>query len=361
MIVGVHFVHVGTRWYVYGWRGGPRIATVEGGGKPRLSREMEEAVRAVRAAANAGDETIGGLVRDWRRSPEWTALALTTKRTWGTWTARIEDKWGKVPLEVWNDQRMIGKVVAWRDSFADSPRAADIGITVLSRLLEWGRLRARVRVNVASGIPQLYRGGDRATIIWTADDMARFRASAEALKLPHVVDVLELAALTGLRRADLAALKWSEVGEHAIVRTALKRSRGRRRRAAVPIIPELAALLERLRARPRKPGVETVLVNSFGRPWGSPVSLGDRFHAVRDHAGIVEAGDPALGEPDRAKHLHDLRGTYVTVLCRKELTDAQIAEIIAWSPQNVCQIRKAYVDDAAVVVAIGRRLSAAPL
>jgi hypothetical protein len=41
---------------------------------------------------------------------------------------------------------------------AATPRAADIGVTVLSRLLEWGRLRARVRVNVAAGIPQLYRG-----------------------------------------------------------------------------------------------------------------------------------------------------------------------------------------------------------
>jgi integrase len=147
---------------------------------------------------------------------------------------------------------------------------------------------------------------------------------------------------------------------HAIVRTALKRSRGRRRRAAVPIIPELAALLERLRARPRKPGVETVLVNSFGRPWGSPVSLGDRFHRGPRPCRDRRARERRLA-PDRPKHLHDLRGTYVTVLCRKELTDAQIAEIIAWSPQNVSQIRKAYVDDAAVVVAIGRRLSAAPL
>jgi hypothetical protein len=75
-LVGVHYVHVGTRWYVYAWRGGPRIATVEGGAKPRLSREMEGAVRTARDKAIAGDETIGGLVRDWRRSPEWAALAL---------------------------------------------------------------------------------------------------------------------------------------------------------------------------------------------------------------------------------------------------------------------------------------------
>src|SRR4051812_48481146 len=103
---GVHFVKAvakdgSHRWYVYAWRGGPRIATVDGGPQPRLSREMESAVKEARARAAASDETTGGLVRDWRLSPEWALLAFSTKRTWSTWTARIEDKWGKVPLEVW--------------------------------------------------------------------------------------------------------------------------------------------------------------------------------------------------------------------------------------------------------------------
>jgi hypothetical protein len=109
-----------------------------------------------------------------RDDPRLAALARmggacpNTRDTWTVPLARIEDKWGRLPVELWNDPRMVGKVVAWRDSLAATPRAADIGVTVLSRLLEWGRLRARVRVNVAPGIPQLYRGADRAEIIWTA-------------------------------------------------------------------------------------------------------------------------------------------------------------------------------------------------
>jgi integrase len=357
---GAHFVRSASgSWYVYAWRGGPRIATVDGGDKPRLTRELEAAIRDARARAAASDETIGGLLRDWRRSPEWEALALTTKRAWSTFTARIEGKWGATPLEVWSDPRMVGKVMAWRDSFKATPRSADEAVKVLSRLLEWGRLRARVRFNVAAGVPTLYRGADRSTIIWTPEDEAAFCRSALMLGLPHVIDVLALASLTGFRRADLAALKWSEVGEHAIVRTALKKSRGRRRRATVPIIPPLAQLLAELRTRPRAAGVDTVLVNSFGRPWGSPVSLGDRFGEVRDHAGIVEPANAELGIPERAKHLHDCRGTYVTHLCRVQppLTDEQIADLTAWTPANVSEIRKTYVDDAAVVVAIGRRIA----
>jgi hypothetical protein len=120
------------------------------------------------------------------------------------------------------------------------------------------------------------------------------------------------------------------------------------------MLPELAVLIEDLRTRPRKPGVDTLLVNSRGEAW-SPDALGKRFGEVRTHAGIVHR---ETGEPDRPKHLHDVRGTYVTRLCRVGLTDEEIANNVAWSPQNVARIRRTYVDDAAVVVALSRRIAA---
>lgn len=356
MTAGVHYVRSGGRWYVYAWRGGPRIATIDGGAKPKLSREQEKAVEDAREAAQKrGDDTLAGMIRDWRRSPEWTALAPQTRDTWQVALTRIEDKWGKLAVQLWNEPRMVGDVVDWRDSLRATPRAADIGVTVLSRLLEWGRLRARVQVNVAAGVPSLYRGADRAEILWTADDVDAFCRSALMLERPLLVDCLFLAAWTGMRLADLAAVTFAECGEQAIIRKAAKRSRGRRRRAAVPILAPLRSLIEELRTRPRVPGVETLLVNSHGRAWSAD-ALGKRFGEVARHAKIehVEAGEEA-----RAKHLHDLRGTFVTHLCRAGLTDEEIANIVAWSPQNVSRIRRVYVDDAAVVVAIGRRISAA--
>jgi hypothetical protein len=355
-LAGIHFVHVGSRWYVYAWRGGPRIATFEGGEKPRLSRELEQKVKEARAnAAAQGDDTLGGMIRDWRRSPEWRALAPSTRDTWTVPLARIEDKWGKLPVELWNDPRMVGKAVAWRDSFADRPRAADIAVTVLSRLLEWGRLRARVRVNVAAGIPNLYTGADRAEIVWLQQDVDAFYRSALILDRLLLIDCLDLAQWTGFRLADLATVTFGEVGPEAIVRKALKRSRGRRRRAVVPILPPLKALIDELRSRPRAKGVDTLLVNSWGQAWSAD-ALGKRFGEVRTHAKIVHK---EAGEPDRAKHLHDVRGTFVTHLCRVGLTDEEIANIVAWSPVNVGRIRRTYVDDAAVVVALSRRINAA--
>jgi hypothetical protein len=355
-VTGVHYVKAGQRWYVYAWRGGPRIATIDGGARPRLSREQEQAVTAARAAiADPGAGTLGGLVRDWRRSPEWKGLAASTRETWTVPLTRIEDKWGKLPVELWNDPRMVGKVVDWRDGMAATPRAADIAVTVLSRLLEWARLRARVRVNVAGGIPSLYQGGNRAEIVWLQEDEEAFVRSALVLERPLLIDAFDLAQWTGFRLADLAAVTFAEVGPEAIVRRALKKSRGRRRRAVVPILPQLARLIEDLRTRPRKPGVDTLLVNSLGQAWSAD-ALGKRFGEIRTHAGIVHREE---GEPDRAKHLHDVRGTFVTHLCRAGLTDEEIANIVAWSPQNVGRIRRTYVDDAAVVVALSRRINAA--
>lgn len=63
----------------------------------------------------------------------------------------------------------------------------------------------------------------------------------------------------------------------------------------------------------------------------------------------------------KTKHLHDLRGTFATKLIMHGagLTDQEVADIMGWSPQQVADIRRVYVDQARVVVAIGRRIRGA--
>ncbi len=343
------------RWYVYAWRGGPCVAKRVGGGRPKLTKQEAASIgEAVKAHHSPEPGTLLSLAREWKRHDDWKALAVTTKATWGRELDLIEAKWGKTPLSFWSDARMVTVVVDWRDSRSETARSADIGVTVLKALLEFGRLKGRVTINIAEGIPSLYSGGDREEIIWTDDDMARFAILAPE----RILDGLRLATLTGLRRADLMALTWGEVGEHAIVRTAMKKSRGKRRRAAVPLIDDAKALLAELRTRYRREGVDHVLVDSYGRPW-KPASYSAQFNAIRDQAGIIEPGNPRLEIPDRKKHLHDARGTFCTHLCRTNLTDEEIGRIMAWSPATVGNIRRVYVDDAAVVVALARRIGPA--
>jgi len=368
VIKGLHFVKKSKpgkpiRWYVYASRnGGPCILKTVGPKKPVLSRE--HIAKLLEALPPKDEGTLAELIRKWRRSPEWKRLATGTVATWGFALDAIEGKWGSTPLAVWNDYRMVSKVVDWRDSRANTPRAADIGVTVLSRLLEFGRLRALLRINVAGKIPAIYEGADRAEIIWTQADVSAYYAAADGEKGrgEPAKDILDLATCTGMRRSDLAAVTWDEVFDQAIVRVALKKSRGRRRRAVIPLTDETRAILARLKTRKRAQGVKNLLVNSFGRRW-SPGSLAQAFNVTRNAAnggaGIVHCGNPELGEPDKTKHLHDCRGTFVTHLCRTDLTDVEIANIVAWSPENVGRVRRIYVDDAQVVVALAERIAKA--
>lgn len=350
-------------WYIYAWRGGPRIGRVESRGRPNLTHEQLHALKQQLDERYAVDPTtLRSLIREWRSqnpdrpsSPEWEALADGTKKTWGHALDLIEEKWGDVPLSIWSDPRMTAKVVAWRDSRAATPRAADIGVGTLRALLEFGRLRGRVTINVAANIPTLYRNGQRAAIIWTVDDMRRFAETAKRLDRMHVVDGMRLAALTGLRRADLVTLEWGHVGETAIRKLALKTSRRKRQYVTVPIIPELQSLLSELRNRPRQDGVNTVLVNSHGLPWTGD-GFGGTFNRVRDEADIVHIDEDS--KESKRKHLHDIRGTFCTkLLTEAGLSDEEAAGIMGWSVAQVSSIRRIYVDQSSLITSIAERMT----
>lgn len=76
---------------------------------------------------------------------------------------------------------------------------------------------------------------------------------------------------------------------------------------------------------------------------------------MRDLIGIVHV-DPETGV-ERKKHLHDARGTFATKLvATSDLTDQEVAGMMGWSPEEVSRIRHVYVDQRAIVVAIGERL-----
>jgi hypothetical protein len=123
------------------------------------------------------------------------------------------------------------------------------------------------------------------------------------------------------------------------------------------LIADAKALLDELRGRYRAEGVDHVLVDSLGRAW-NPLSFSAQFNAARDKAGICEVGGREQETETRKKHLHDVRGTFCTHLCRTGLTNEEIARIMAWAPDRVENIRRVYVDDAAIVVALAERIGA---
>lgn len=151
-------------------------------------------------------------------------------------------------------------------------------------------------------------------------------------------------------------LTWRQVGQFAIVKRTLKRSAGKRRLMTMPLIPALHALLEDLRTRQRKPEVETVLVNSHGVSWTGD-GFGGSFNRIRDAAKIIHVDDESGA--GAKKHLHDVRGAFCTkLLTQTDLSDRQIADVMGWSPERVSGIRRVYVDQSKVLIALGERMSA---
>lgn len=368
---GIHIVKVArpgkpTRWYIYAWRGGPAIRVHPGTDRPRLTREDIAAIAAAHAADRAPADTVAGLTSMWTQSREWQALAISTADLWSGALLRIEAKWGKVPLRVFADPRMTPKILKWRDDMGNTPRAADEHVKVLRMLLAWGMLHGRVICNPAAAIPTLYRGGQREEIVWLPEDCAAFDREADPNKRgpqQWLVDARRLAELTGLRRADLVAVTFADVSETHIALTAGKKSNGKRRRVVVPIVPGLRELVAELRTRHRNEGVTTLIVGSRGNPV-TPGTLTVEFNRRRNAAnagrGIVYPAQHADEHP-RAKHLHDLRGTFATRLMTLpggSLTDAQIALILGWTEHRIAAIRRRYVDETAIVVAIATRMAA---
>lgn len=124
-IDGLHFVRKRKAgnpivWYVYAWRGGPQVARREGVARPKLSTgELRAVAEARESAVRADPRSLRSLIREWRSespgrpsSPEWARLADGTKKTWGSQLNAIDEKWGEAPLSLWNDPRMVAKVVA---------------------------------------------------------------------------------------------------------------------------------------------------------------------------------------------------------------------------------------------------------
>ncbi|MBB6123736.1 tyrosine-type recombinase/integrase [Sphingobium subterraneum] len=293
-------------------------------------------------AEPTGERRFNDIIDAYLASPEWANLAKGTRRTWSGIVERIRDEWADTPAAAWSNPQQLMEIIRWRNTRAHQPRTADHRITVLHHLLSWARLHGEVSINIATNIPRLYRNGTRAEIIWLEDEIARFCAAAP----PQIADGMRLAALTGLRCADLIGLTWPEIDDVKVVRITLKSQR-RRKRAIIPLTPALRQLLDELAIRHRRPGVNTVLVNSWGRSW-SVEGFGHGFNKIRDAFDVRHTDG-------RKKHLHDVRGTYATRLVLLGLSDQEIGDIMGWSAIQVSEVRKLYVQDDAAVRMISAR------
>lgn len=309
---GVHVVQSNGKTYVYAWRGGPRVRSEPG--TPEFVAELAELTKGRRTADRSKLESLIGQLR---ASDYWKSeISAKTRQNWTPWLDRIETKFGKTSIAAFDRPLIRVAIRKWRDQWKATPRSADVGLEVFSRLLSFGMDEGRLIGNAVAGMARLYKN-DRSMIIWTDDDMARL----EAVSSPQMIFAFRLAALTGLRTSDLLRLSWSHVGPLAIELTT-----GKSKHKKTTLIPMYGALRALLATIPKKS--TTVLTNQDGASWAT--GFGSSFQKAKKRAGID-------------KHFHDFRGTAATYMYLGGLTEREIAEIFTWSEDYVKEMIAKYV------------------
>jgi integrase len=333
----LHKVTAKGKLYYYAWRGGPRIKL-----DPADGEGFAAEYKALHAARKGGDKAkLSGLIVDWKASDAWTqphdkgGMADATKANWTRWLDEVHAYFGELSIAQFDRPQIRPIIKKWRSRWKATPRAADMAKQVLSALLSFAVEEGKLAANPCFGIPNLYKN-DRSEIIWADDDFARLILSGASRE---IVYALELAALTGLRQADLLKLTWGHVGELAIEKRTGKS--GNKRTALVPLYGELRELLEEIRAytaeraagwvrdKRKVAGALHILTNTEGQPWKSGFSSSWNKAMIRMEEDTL--------------HFHDARGTFATKAYLAGFTIREIAELLAWSEDQVERIINRYV------------------
>lgn len=330
---GIHKVKAKGNVYYYAWRGGPRLK-----GQPGDAEFLPSYYEAIenRRIPDAGK--FRALVTLYRASPDYEKLAASTKKNWSPWLDRIVDHFGNLSIAQFDRPERIRPIIRkWRGTYASTPRSADYGMQVLSRVLSYAvDPLAKIASNPCEGIKQIYTN-DRAAIIWEKEDLdAILAASSE-----EVGFAIQLAAHTGLRAGDLFRLSWTHVREKAIVISTGKS--GHKREAVIPLYGDLQDLLARVPKR-----AVTILTNTRKRPW-TVNGFSSSFNDAKAEAGLDE----------RDLHFHDLRGTAATKFYTAGLSERVIAEILGWEEDSVSKIIRRYVSRTAATDAVIAQLDEA--
>lgn len=359
------------RWTAWRGQGAPVIGSYRGETERQaLALEKADArgraqayVEAVKGA-KAG-ATVADLLLEFEASADFKRLAASTQTQWGYALRYLRaGDVGRLPVKALAATQAHAKLVEWHEELAQErgARAADYQVQVLRRALAWACKRSRAPANPAEGIEGLWRA-DRSDLIWEPEHLAAMRAAAARLiagakqaatraQLQAALDVLDIARLTGMRRDDLSAHSWDEVrqGEGAVVYTPRKAERRARSsgKAAmpvvVPILPELAEIYDRLRPDP------AAAVQS---PWVIRSSRGGRYTA--NALGTIVGDLARAAGVDR--HLHDARGTFVTLMRSAGVSREEVADMVGWEVAQLKRIERRYLSASSFTEARIRRLS----
>lgn len=262
--------------------------------------------------------TIAQLAAAFLKSESFSDYAESTKRQWRPWLiTRIPDELGMLRIRAFESPLSTKTIRKWRSQRKQTPRTADFGLQVLSRVLSYAREEGVIREHFCADVGHIYKG-DRSDITWEDDEIEKLLEAAAT----HMRHAVELAHLTCLRQGDLLNLQWVNVKPHCI--QVWTRKSGGRTLVEIPLYPSLKAFLG---AIPR--GGEYVLNTKRGEPWRS--GFGSSWNKLLKRAGI------------EGKTFHDFRGTGATKLYEAGMSKDDIILLLGWSRRHADKVMNRYI------------------
>lgn len=282
--------------------------------------------RHERKTLDRAPDSTAQLIEAYQRSPEWNALAGSTRDGYTTYLRPLFQL-GHLPASSWTRR----EILTLRDAIATSRGngAATAFIRAASAMFTWAVDREWIEHTPLTKMKALPGGHLRA---WTREE-----ADTAETSLPvHLARVVILARYTGQRRGDLCTMGWSAY-DGATIRLVQQKT------GAPLVLPVHPLLKDHLNAWPRV--ALTILTDKKNRPW-KPQGLS---HAMPD--ALVRIGLPG------DLNVHGLRK-----LAAAELADAgcsvhEIAAITGHRSLSMVQLYTRSADQERLATAAIVRLS----
>lgn len=313
------------REYHYAWRGkGAPKFWDSASGVTIGSPEYLDALRACTPKAEAAKGKFRQAIVAFLDSTDFTGLAPRTQSDMrkSIYHAKngIDLKFGSAPIAAFNDPRIRGEALKWRDKIGG--KVGDDRIRHLQRIVGFAIDRSLIAQNHFRDIRSVYKP-NRAEIFWLPGEIDTFHQGAPA----HVSRILAIALETGLRPGDLAVLSRAHIHRTPHGRRIVIWTQKRSRLASISVTDRMASLID---ATPLDQ--DRLIVNMRGQPYKHENYLGDAVSEWRDKLSIRHD-----------LRLYDARGTAATRLLEAGAELKEIATHMGWSLKHAAEVIERYV------------------
>lgn len=290
-----------------------------------------------------GEKTLTDLIRFWDTgNPVFDALSEEHKKQYPWKLKRIEQKWGTVPEDTFNNQEdadaFAADALAWHLELGqNSPRSADNLMSALCRVLSFAKEKRRIKFHPIPTFERLYESGQRADKVWPEELQKQFIGIARAAMKTAMI----LVRNTAMRAKDIREFTWTRYDGQ---RVQIRSSKGNKW-LWIPAPRELRAHLDSL---PRVGAL--VLLTPNGKAYQRRY-FNDHWREDCDKLDAINAakGNDFIRTADL--NFHDNRGTAATLLAEAGATAPEIAEALTWTVDRAQRIIDTYLARRGVLAA----------